>query len=437
MKHAGTGVVKFGEKVSHTGRRIAAFAAGIAAAAAGGGLVLLTKRAFENVDALTKQADKLGLSTEHLVGLQHAAKLSGIEVNTANMAIQRMVRRMSEAAQGTGEAKDALKELGVDAKVLGKLDTRSQLYAIADALDRVQNSGDRVRLAFKLFDSEGVAMVNMLRGGSAALEEFQADAERLGITFSRIDADKIVRANDAIERMRVVVHGAAQVFAAQLAPFIEHVANELVFTASAGNDMGKSVVNAFDHILNAIGRTADHLELLRGMWRVNQIAAAAALATFMTGLEVIDRGLTKLFDAMLIPSGGYNRTIAGWAQALREETHAAGKAADEAFARFYAKDHSRNIDLFFKQIRAEAERTGRTISEALGDLPDMTKKLGRQALSRQVSTRLDYFITTLGKPAQAPSAQAKPIAIKSPTLLEIRDTLKLMLLEMGKAAVTS
>jgi hypothetical protein len=40
--------------------------------------------------------------------LRFAAKASGIEHQTLDMALQRFTRRAAEAAQGTGEAKDAL-----------------------------------------------------------------------------------------------------------------------------------------------------------------------------------------------------------------------------------------------------------------------------------------------------------------------------------------
>ena len=48
---------------------------------------------------------------------------------------------------------------------------------------RIEDPAERVRLAFKLFDSEGVALVNLLRGGSDALEEMRGRARDLGIVL--------------------------------------------------------------------------------------------------------------------------------------------------------------------------------------------------------------------------------------------------------------
>ena len=60
----------------------------------------------------------------------------------------------------------------------------------------------RVRLAVKLFDSEGVALVNLLRNGSGALEEMRERARDLGIAdLSSWLADLAGKAGIAWERL--------------------------------------------------------------------------------------------------------------------------------------------------------------------------------------------------------------------------------------------
>ena len=66
-----------------------------------------------------------------------------------------------------------------------------------------------MRLAFKLFDSEGVALVNLLRDGSDALEEMRERARDLGIVLD----EHLVR--DA-ERARTELDTLAQVISANL-----------------------------------------------------------------------------------------------------------------------------------------------------------------------------------------------------------------------------
>src|SRR6056297_3440435 len=63
--------------------------------------------------AISKPADRLGLTTDALQELRSAAQQSGVATNTLDMAMQRFGRRIAEARQGTGEAQNAVKELGL------------------------------------------------------------------------------------------------------------------------------------------------------------------------------------------------------------------------------------------------------------------------------------------------------------------------------------
>ena len=180
-------------------------------AATVGGLAALVDRSISAADAIGKTADKIGVGVEALQELRFAAKASGVEQQTLDMALQRFTRRAAEAAQGTGEAKDALAQMGIALRdQSGNLRRSEDLLAdVADAFARIEDPAERVRLAFKLFDSEGVALVNLLRGGSDALEEMRERARDLGIVLD----EHLVR--DA-ERARTELDTLAQVISANL-----------------------------------------------------------------------------------------------------------------------------------------------------------------------------------------------------------------------------
>ena len=70
------------------------------------------------------------------------------------MALQRFTCRTAEAAQGTGEAKDALAQMGIALRdQSGNLRSSEDLLAdVADAFAKIEDPAERVRLAFKLFE---------------------------------------------------------------------------------------------------------------------------------------------------------------------------------------------------------------------------------------------------------------------------------------------
>ena len=114
FRSVGKGLTKLRGAVNSTQGRFAQLA-GVA------GLGALVQTSRTAVDELGKVSDKLGISTERLAGLQHAAELTGNSTRNLNLGLQRMVRRVAEAAEGTGEAQNALAELGLDAKELAQL----------------------------------------------------------------------------------------------------------------------------------------------------------------------------------------------------------------------------------------------------------------------------------------------------------------------------
>jgi hypothetical protein len=85
----------------------------LAGVATVGGLAALVDRSISAADAIGATASKIGVGVEALQELRFAASLAGVEQQTLDMALQRSVRRSAEAAHGTGEAKDALAQMGI------------------------------------------------------------------------------------------------------------------------------------------------------------------------------------------------------------------------------------------------------------------------------------------------------------------------------------
>jgi hypothetical protein len=205
------------------GLKRAAFSAKSAVAAVAGalGIGLLIRNSFKAIDALAKTSAKLGIATEALVGLRHAAERTGVASNTLDMALQRMTRRIAEAAQGTGEAKSALKELGLDAQALAAMSPDQAFTAITAAMEGVTRQSDKVRLAFKLFDSEGVNLVNTMALGESGLSAMALEAQELGLIISNVDARKIEAAGDAFSNVGKATEGIANQVSIGLAPAVE------------------------------------------------------------------------------------------------------------------------------------------------------------------------------------------------------------------------
>ena len=191
------------------------------------GVGLLIKNSLKTIDVLAKTATKIGTTTEALSKLHFAADITGVKTETVNMAMQRFTRRLSEATRGTGEAKDALKRLNIDANTLIELPLDQQMLALADAFSAVGNDAEKVSLAMKLFDSEGVSLVNTLKLGSEGMKELFGEAEMLGLVMSAKAAKGVEEANDALTRLFSIFRGVTHQVTAAFAPAIKEITDWL------------------------------------------------------------------------------------------------------------------------------------------------------------------------------------------------------------------
>ncbi|MEZ6117476.1 MAG: hypothetical protein R3C28_13015 [Pirellulaceae bacterium] len=235
-----------------------------------GAVIGSLRKTANEMDHLAKTSDKLGIATERLVGLTHAANLSGVESGKLEMSLQRLTRRSAEAAQGTGEAVSALNELNIDAKAFNNLAPDQKMYRLADAFKGVKTQADRVRIAFKLFDSEGVDLVNTLAGGSLGLREMQAEAEKMGLTFDRKAAKNVEKFNDEMERLGSVTKGFKNSIVIDIAPAAAEAVEglRLVMTHDSGRQKAGSLfMQNVGQGFNRVGHTAP---ILAPGWQPNE-----------------------------------------------------------------------------------------------------------------------------------------------------------------------
>ena len=290
--------------------------AGLTAAGVAG-MAAIYASSSKTADALGKFSDKIGEAPEKMQGIQRAAQLTGVSVETANMAFQRMTRRVAEAGQGTGEAVKALKELNLDAKDLAKLSPADQFSKIADAMQGVKNQGDRVRLSMKLFDSEGVALVNTLALGSKGLQEVQQEVKDYGLELTRMDIAKIEAANDAWFRASEVTASFGQQLAVEVSPLVEAVSNEFLNAAKEAGGFGSVASKVVGYLVKAVGFAADTVRGLQVAWSGVKLVVAETVSTIIRAMADADKAVSSFLDNIPYIEAKPSQILANMAEALK------------------------------------------------------------------------------------------------------------------------
>lgn len=153
----------------------------------------------EMADSIDKTSKKLGVGVEDLQNWRFAANEAGVSSQTFDMGLQRLIRRTGEAALGAGEARGALRELNVEVRdSQGAMRTSSEIFEdVIRKLGKVESATLRTAVAQKLFDSEGVALVNLSTNFDTAV----ARAEEFGVALDEDVIRSLVRTKDEAEAL--------------------------------------------------------------------------------------------------------------------------------------------------------------------------------------------------------------------------------------------
>ena len=264
LRNVGQGLRNVGTEAEKFARRL-----GVGLLLGGGGLIAMTGRFAAAGDGIAKTADKLGIGVVELQRLRYAAQLAGVPVQTFDMALQRFSRRTSEAARGTGEARDVLKYLGIQLRdTNGNMRPTGQLLLdVADKWARLSKSVNQTDVAMRLFDTEGVVMVNMLKDGSGAIKDQGDEAERLGV-ITEEQARAAERYVDAQTKMKRSLEFLSHEVGSALLPDMEKLIGKMTeFFRTARPDATEEMRLAVKNLGAIAAASADAFDWLVGSGR--------------------------------------------------------------------------------------------------------------------------------------------------------------------------
>lgn len=203
--------------------------AGAAVAAAGAAMWTMTKGAADAYDAVNDLSNRLGITTEFISQMNHAAQMNGVTTQEMGVSLKMLSVKLGEASAGAGPAADAFDALGVKVRDSnGHIKSAEQIMPeLADAFSKLGSASERAALAQDIFGRQGTALIPILSGGSAGLAELNAEAEKFGLVISTQAADNAAEMNDAIDRMKGSATGLRNSFAEELFPIFSSGFNSM------------------------------------------------------------------------------------------------------------------------------------------------------------------------------------------------------------------
>jgi len=287
-------VKKVGKEFNEAFAHINKFGA-IAALAAVGGVGLFLKKAIDTADEMSKMAQKIGMSTENLSTLAHAADISGVSIEQLQTGFIRLSKNAADAANGTGEAKDSFNALGIKLKdANGNLKSSDALLKeIADKFKGLKDGADKTTVAVNIFGKSGAELIPMLNQGSKEIEALQSRARELGLELSTEAGRAAEEFNDQVKDLAQNATGLGRQIATDLLPYLNEIVRamrlayqesgplmaawvglggvgNMVFGSNLQRDIARTraeieKLQAIDSRRSAMGRPESHTDKIAGL----------------------------------------------------------------------------------------------------------------------------------------------------------------------------
>jgi hypothetical protein len=322
-----------------------------------------------------------------------------------------MTRRVAEAAQGTGAAKNALEELGLSASQLNAMSPDQQFQAIARAMANIGNQGDKVRLAMQIFDTEGVGLVNTM---AANLEALRSEFDELGLSLTRSQAAAVEAFNDSRSKLAQIFDGIRNHVTATVAPALQLMIDKVVDwikqmggASEAAKVVSHWVLNFVDAGLRGIGQFVKALGNIEIGWKKIQKAiigageSAAEVLNFFTPSVWAQKFGVNFSDTAV---QSFEKNLEGTRNMLDEDIKALERLQGQGGW----------TDVVSQQIEELRQRINESRS-AEENLADETKK-GTEQTKRNTEALTNFGKGLTGGKAATAGSSGRPDAIRETTV---------------------
>lgn len=209
---------------------------GAAVSAVGTGVALAIRGQLNAIDELGKTAQMIGVPVEALSQLEHAAKLSGVNMEGLRTSLTRLGINM---AQNEG----AFTSLGIavrdaDGQMRPVIDV---MMEISDRLAAMPDGAEKTALAVQLMGRSAGEMIPLMNDGSEAIRQMMQEADQLGLTVSASSAAAAEQFNDNMDRIRAAATGIFRQIAENLSPYLADLSERLVELSGWFRDLSPEV----------------------------------------------------------------------------------------------------------------------------------------------------------------------------------------------------
>lgn len=181
-----------------------------------------SKESAQWADDLLTLSQRTGIATDELQKLSYASELIDVDVETMTGSMEKLVRSMNSARDGSGQASEAFRKLRIrTTDTHGQLrDVNEVFYEIIDSLGKVQNETERDAAAMEIFGKSARDLNPLIKAGSKNLKDFGQEAEDMGKIISEEGLQDMGNLSDAMYRFDTTLDAMKRNLALAVVPLL-------------------------------------------------------------------------------------------------------------------------------------------------------------------------------------------------------------------------
>ena len=182
-----------------------------------------SREAAAFADEVLTLSAKTNISTDALQGYMYASELVDVSVETITKSMQRNIKSMGSAADGTKQYVNAYKQLGVAVQDTdGNLrDSQDVFWELIDALGQMSNETERDEIAMTLLGKSAQDLNPLIEAGADRMRELAEEAASVGYIMSGETLQALGALDDQFQRLDGAATAAKNAIGAAFAPALE------------------------------------------------------------------------------------------------------------------------------------------------------------------------------------------------------------------------
>lgn len=375
-----------------------ALAAAWAAIASVDAIITATKEQIDYADSLGDVAARSNQAAEALSAYEYALAFSDASLQDYTAGLQKLEQNMAAASEGSKEQALVFETLGIQLREQDGMlrNSGDVMLDFADVMAGMANGATKTQLAMDVLGkSAGPALLPFLSQGKEGIEEFTAEAEKMGLVVSTEFSDAAGELNDNLDKLGSVTTGLWRSFADGLTPALVEVSNAML-KAAEDADYFKKVAKDFGEAAGVVVKSGYTIWEAAGVIETaitealgHDLAKANALvrAAFESP---IDGTAWKDFQAVMADTSGMEKVGAQmekvkklWHEMTEEEKKwAEWKKQEDALFADLAENTQKYASLAYEESKKRMAEEQAARDKAAKAAEDAAKK-ARDALIKQ------------------------------------------------------